>query len=194
MKVTAERIMEERAVIVSKENPFYALIATPVALFYDTEMHVKPLLVQNFTNPSKPIQRFKELYSVDDAITIINETPQEASIRIAEMVWENANEAILISNDFEGYKLGINIAPLASYKNIPIFVANNLEEIRNTLENLDVKKTYVCGNIDGYGNFIKFESIDEIKDFMIDFLKQKFGGVKYITMANPLDIKKPKVL
>jgi len=92
--MTAERVMEETAVIVSKENPFYALIATPVALFYDTEMHVKPLLVQEFDNPSKPIQRPKDLYDVSDAIFINNESPAEASIRIAEMVWGQVNEAI----------------------------------------------------------------------------------------------------
>ena len=192
--MTAERVMEETAVIVSKENPFYALIATPVALFYDTEMHVKPLLVQNFAEPSKSIQRFKELYDVSNAIFINNESPTEASIRIAEMVWENADEAILISNDFEGYKLGIAIAPLASYKNIPIFVADDLDEIRNALESLNVKKTYVCGNIEGYGTFTKFESVEEINNFMIDFLKQKFGEINYITMANPMDVQKPEVL
>ena len=189
-----ERLMEETAAIVSKENPFYALIATPVALYYDTNLHVKPLLVQDFNNPSKSIQRFKELYDVSDAILIDNETPTEASIRIAEMVWEHVDEAILIKNDFEGYKLGINIAPLASYKNIPIFVANSLDEIRDALENLGVEKTYVCGDIDGYGSFMKFDSVEEINNFMINFLKQKFGGVNYITMANPLDIQKPKVL
>ena len=189
-----ERLMEETAAIVSKENPFYALIATPVALYCDTNLHVKPLLVQDFNNPSKSIQRFKELYDVSDAILIDNETPTEASIRIAEMVWEHVDEAILIKNDFEGYKLGINIAPLASYKNIPIFVANSLDEIRDALENLGVEKTYVCGDIDGYGSFMKFDSVEEINNFMINFLKQKFGGVNYITMANPLDIQKPKVL
>jgi hypothetical protein len=49
--VASQRVMEETACIVSKENPFYALIATPVALFYDTHLHVKPLLVQDFSAP-----------------------------------------------------------------------------------------------------------------------------------------------
>ncbi|HEC82820.1 MAG TPA: hypothetical protein ENI53_02930, partial [Thermoplasmatales archaeon] len=46
-------------VIASKENPFYALIATPVALFYDNEMHVEPLLIKNISNPSSSIKRFE---------------------------------------------------------------------------------------------------------------------------------------
>ena len=68
--VTTQRVMEETAVIVSKENPFYSLIATPATLFYDTHMHVKPLLVQDFSSPSKPIKQFKELYGMGDAIFI----------------------------------------------------------------------------------------------------------------------------
>ncbi|RLF44194.1 MAG: hypothetical protein DRN29_08885, partial [Thermoplasmata archaeon] len=47
---------------------------------------------------------------------------------------------------------------------------------------------------EGYGSVVKFESIDEARDYMMNFVKQKFGGVGYIVMANPMDTVKPKVL
>jgi len=185
---------EATPVIASKENPFYALIATPVALYYDDGMHVKPLLVENISNPSDAVERFKQLYGLQNAIVIAGKSPAEASNEIALQIWNRVDEAVIISNDFDGYSLGIALASLASYKNIPVFVADNIDEIENTLKSLGVKKTYVCGNIEGYGNVVKFESIEEINDFMISFLKQKFGKVDYIVMTNPLDVQKPEVL
>ena len=182
------------AVIVSKENPFYALIATPVALYYDDDIHVKPLLVENISNPSDAITRFKELYGLQNAIVITNEEITEASINLATQIWESSDEAIIIKNDFDGYSIGINLVALASYKAIPVFVANNLNEILPTLKQLGVKTTYVCGDIKGYGNVVEFKSEEEAYEYLMDFVKQKFGGVNYIVMSNPLDIKEPKVL
>ncbi len=184
---------EALPVIVSDENPFYALIATPVALFYDKNIHVKPLLVENFSNPSTAIERFKKLYGIKDALVISNRDIVNVSIDVSK-IWQESEEAIIIKNDSEGYKLGVAIACLGSYKNIPIFVINKIEEIEERLKELGVKRTYVCGDIDGYGDFIKFENIKEINDFMIKFLKEKFGEIKYIAITNPIDIENAKVI
>ncbi len=181
-------------VIVSKENPFYAIIAAPVALYYDDSLHVQPLLVENVSNPSRAIQRFKEAYGLKNAITISNKDIVQASIELAMQIWERSDEAIIIKNDFEGYKLGVALATLACYKGIPIFVVNDVNEIEDALYSLNVKKTYVCGNVSGYGEVTRFETVEEINDYLIDFLKEKFGGVNYIVMTNPLDTKKPEVL
>ncbi|KAA0001525.1 MAG: hypothetical protein FE048_05310, partial [Thermoplasmata archaeon] len=183
-------------VIVSKENPFYALIATPVALYYDeyNQQHVQPLLVENISNPSDAIVRFKKLYGLQDAIVIDGKDIVQASIDIATQIWESSNEAIIVKNDFDGYSIAVNLVALASYKGIPVFVANNIDEITSTLNSLGVKTTYVCGDIEGYGSVVKFESIEDARDYMMNFVKQKFGGVGYIVMANPMDTVKPKVL
>jgi hypothetical protein len=158
------------SVIVSDENPFYVLIATPAALFYDENIHVKPLLVENFSNPSKAVERFKGLYGMDDAIIISDKDVVNASIDISK-IWKRSDEAIIIKNNFEGYKLGVAIACLGSYKNIPVFVANKIGEIEERLKEMGIKRTYVCGDIDGYEEAIKFESIEDVNDFMIKFLK-----------------------
>ncbi|MEM2935013.1 MAG: C25 family cysteine peptidase [Candidatus Thermoplasmatota archaeon] len=180
-------------VIVSDENPFYTLIAVPAAIFYDENVHVKPLLVENFSNPSKAVERFKKLYEMENALIISNRDVVNASIDISK-IWKRSDEAIIIKNNIEGYKLGVAIACLGSYKNIPVFVANKIEEIEERLKELGVKRTYVCGDIDGYGEVIKFESIEEINDFMIRFLKEKFGEIKYIVITNPVDIENAMVI
>ncbi|MBC7081298.1 MAG: hypothetical protein H5T44_03540 [Thermoplasmatales archaeon] len=184
---------EAFTVIVSDENPFYALIATPIAIFYDKNIHVKPLLVENFSNPSTAIERFKKLYGVENAVIISNKDVVDASIYISKM-WQKSEEAIIIKNDSEGYKLGVAITCLGSYKNIPIFVVNKIEEIKERLKELGVKRTYICGDIDGYGDFIKFESTEGINEFMIKFLKEKFGEIKYIAITNPIDVGNAKVI
>ncbi|MCD6448692.1 MAG: hypothetical protein J7L58_06620 [Thermoplasmata archaeon] len=189
---------EAMPVIASKENPFYALIATPVALYYDeyNNQHVKPLLVENFSNPSDAIIRFKEMYGLRDseAIIIENKDVVEASIEIAEQIWNRASEAIIVKNDLNGYSIAVNLLPLASYKGIPVFVANELQQIMTTLKQLGVRATYVCGDIEGYGNVIKFESGEEARDYVIDYVKERFGNVGYIVITNPEDIRKPEVL
>lgn len=182
-------------VVVSKENPFYALIATPVALYYGDEgMQVQPLLVEDVNNPSSAVQRFKESYGLCSPYLIAGKDIVNASIELATAIWDATSEAIIIKNDFEGYSLGVALSPLASYMGIPIFVANDLSEILPTLQMLGVQSTYVCGDIDGYGTVISFEDVAHIHEYMRDFVKQKFGTVDYIVMTNPLDITEPEVL
>ncbi|HHH77953.1 MAG TPA: hypothetical protein ENL18_01905, partial [Thermoplasmatales archaeon] len=105
--IGSERAVNETAVIVSKENPFYSLIATPVALYYDSGQHVAPLLMQNFTNPSKPVQRFRDMYGLSNPLYIVDENPESASIRLATEIWKSSDAALLIENSQEGYNLGI---------------------------------------------------------------------------------------
>jgi len=193
-KATIER-EDAMPVVVSKENPFYALIATPVTLYYEgTEQHVMPLLVENFSNPSSSIKRFEEMYGLKNAIIIKDEDIVNASISLATQIWHESSEAIIIKNDFDGYSIGINLAPLASYKDVPIFVADNVNQVMPTLKQLGVKTTYTCGNIDGYGKVVEFRNEETAYEYIMEFVKEKFGSVGYVVMSNPLDITKPEVM
>lgn len=197
-KTNTEAITEREdamPVVVSKENPFYALIATPVALYYEgTEQHVMPLLVENFSNPSSSIKRFEEMYGLKNAIIIKDEDIVNASISLATQIWHESSEAIIIKNDFDGYSIGINLAPLSTYKDIPIFVADDVNQILPALKQLGVKTTYTCGNIDGYGKVIGFRNEETAYEYIMEFVKEKFGNVGYVVMSNPLDITKPEVM
>ena len=192
--INSERTVNETAVVVSKESPFYPLIATPISVYYDNGQHVAPLLVQDFTNPSKPVQRFKEMYGLGNSIYVVGETPESASIRLATEDWGQRDAAMLIRQDNEGYNLGIVAVPLASYLNIPVFVTNDTDNVKGTLKELGVKSTFVCGDLAGYGETERFASVEEINDYILNVLNDGFGGCDYITMANPLDITAPKVL
>ena len=181
-------------VIVSKENPFYAIIATPVSLYYDNGIHVQPLLVENISNPSKAITRFKEMYGLKNAITIANKNIEEASIEIATEIWNRTDEAMIVENSYDGYKMAVAIASLASYEDMPIFITDDTNNIAGILQNLGVKKTYIVGNINGYGSYVRFTDIKQINDFMIDYVKNHFNNVDYITITNPSDVKKARVI
>lgn len=193
-KIESERKVGAQPIIVSKENPFYALIATPVALYYKgNEQHVEPLLVENFSNPSKPITRFKEFYPVS-YLEIKGGEVENISKEISNKIWKRSDAALLIEESMKGYELGVNAVPLASYLNIPVFVTDDTDKIKSELKRLGVKYTFVCGDIQGYGMTWRFKDIDEIIDFMVNFIKHKFGDIDYITITNPLDITKVEVL
>ncbi len=186
---------EAKPVIVSKENPFYALIATPVALYYNGGMHVQPLLVENISNPSAAIKRFEEYYDLSNAIVVENEDIEKASMELATKIWDKSSKAMVIENSYNGYKLGVAIANLASYENMPIFVTNDIDNIKNALKKLGVSELYIVGNLNSHSYKARvFRNIDEIKNFMIDYVKNKFGKVDYIVITNPKDIKRAKVL
>ena len=59
------------AIEVSDESPFYALIATPIAIHYDEDIqNVIPLYVKNFEEPSNAIIRAKDMIGIPVDLTI----------------------------------------------------------------------------------------------------------------------------
>jgi hypothetical protein len=186
------------AITVSDSNPFYSLIATPLAIRYDEEInqHLIPLYIKNISDPSRAIERVeKQIGIYSDFIISDIFSPKEISIDIADMFWESSDKVLLIHNSLEGYNLGVAAAPIASYENIPIIVTDIVDSnILNTLKNLNVTYSYVCGDLEGYGNTEKFESIDEIINKTIEIVEHKFGSTNYITVTNPSDIIRQKVI
>ncbi len=192
-KISVERATDVTPVVVSDENPFYALIATPVTLYYDDEgQHVESLLVQNFDNPSSAIVNFKGFHSVS-YIELMGGSPQNVSIELSDM-WEKSDAVLLIEENQHGYELGVVAAPLASYLNIPVFVTDSTDDVRGILEKLGVKYTFICGDLEGHARTWKFKSAEEINEFMMELLKDKFGAIDYVTMTNPLDVTSVEVL
>ena len=192
-KIHSERNEGAIPIVVSDSNPFYALIATPISLYYDEDgMHVEALLVENITNPSKPVLRFKQFYPTS-YIEVRDGSPENVSIEINK-IWKKSNAALLIEDSRRGYELGVVATPIASYLNIPIFVTNDTNNIRGILKKLGVKYTFICGDLKGYEITWKFRNDDEITDFLIELIKKKFDDVKYITITNPMDAFMPEVL
>ncbi|MEM1513568.1 MAG: C25 family cysteine peptidase [Candidatus Thermoplasmatota archaeon] len=191
-QLSSERIAYEIPIVVD-DNPFYALIATPASLYYNgSSLHVAPLLVENFNKPSKAVERFKKIYPASYR-EFYGITAENLSIELSKL-WKRSDAILLIEESEKGYELGVVAVPLACYLNIPVFVTNNTDRIKDELKRLGVEYTFVCGDLKGYKITWRFRDVEEINDFMIEFLKRRFGGVNYITITNPADTRRAEVL
>ncbi|MCD6484256.1 MAG: hypothetical protein J7L47_03995, partial [Candidatus Odinarchaeota archaeon] len=186
------------AISVSDCNPFYALIATPLAVHYDKNGNrtIVPLYIENMTEPSKAIVRTEQLIgrTVD---LVIDETqdPKVVSLDIAKRYWDKSDVAVVIKDDREGYEIGIAAVPIASYLSAPVIVTDKIDnKVSNVLNELGVKYLLLCGNISTGLTSYKFESSDDVLNMTISLVEEKFGDVNYITLTNPLDAWPPKVL
>jgi len=189
------------AITVSDDDPFYALIATPLAVHYDEkgQQQIIPLYVKNFDDPSRAVERAEDMIGISSDLIIGGsnaETAKDVSLEIAETYWKNSNAALLFGYNQEGYNLGVSATPLAAYLGIPIIVTDVIDEdVRETLDKLGVTYTIICGNISGYGKqTIRFTNSDMILNETIKIVQNKFGRVEYITLTNPLDTLKPEVI
>ena len=189
------------SITVSDGCPFYPLIATPLAVNYDEngEQTVIPLYVMNFTTPSTAITRLQAQLDGSKKGEMIedDESAKNASLRIAKDYWDSSEAALIIEYDEPGYNLGVLATPIASYLRIPVIVTQEIDsDVTSVLSDLGVKKTLVCGeNIEGYGDVLKFDSVDEIVNASIEIVENKLNQkVDYITLTNPVDAWPPEVL
>lgn len=192
------------AITVSDTDPFYPLIATPLAVHYDIEgkQEIIPMYVKNFKDTSDSIEKLQNNYLDNYKETNLDEVEHNSiknfSLTIAEKYWMKSDAALLIKNNFSGYSLGVNAIPIASYLSIPVIVCNEIDnEVVRVLTNLGVKKVIVCGDFEEYSysfSYLGFNTVDEIIENVVDLIKEKFGEIKYITLANPIDAYPPEVI
>ncbi|MCU0849689.1 MAG: C25 family cysteine peptidase [Candidatus Thermoplasmatota archaeon] len=181
-------------------NPFFPLIATPLAVNYDAsgQQMIIPLYVMNFTNPSTAVTRLQDqLHRTGYAETIQHdESAKNASLRIAMDYWDHCEAALLIENNEQGYELGVIATPIASYLRIPVIVTDSVDaDVTRVLNDLGVEKTIICGtNLKGFGSVLKFKSAEEIVEATIIVVEQKLKHeIDYITLTNPVDAWPPVV-
>ena len=197
--------LQYNSISVSDENPFYALIATPLAVHYDSQeqQEVIPLYVQNYENPSDSIMKLRTgdlyEYTVIDLLNKENVSAKEFSLNLAETYWKKSEGALIIEDSQDGYCLGINAVPMASYLSIPVIVTDKIDsEVTDLLSSLEVEKIVVCGdNLKDYEDnymYLKFENAEQIAEDVSELVKEKFGNLDYITITNPIDAWPPKVL
>ena len=189
-----------QAITVSNADPFYSLIATPLAINYDESgsQRVIPLYVKDLTDPSSAIQRAEESIGIYTDLILGNVfSPKEASLFVAQTFWQQSDAVLLIEQSYDGYELGMPATPLASYLSIPIIVTDSMDsQIQNVLENLGVETIYLCGTLEtGINDTISLTSIDQIIDVLKTIVYDRFHqNVNYLTITNPLDITEPQIL
>ena len=182
------------SIIASDNDPFNAVIATPIAVKYDEigNQETIPLFVIDFEEPSDTliktmvnINKNQNVLVIDDAETI-----KDKSLIIAKNFFPSSKGALIIKNNQEGYNLGVIAAPIASYLNIPIIVIDELDnETKEVLQTIGVEYSYVCGDVEGYNETYRFDNVEEIVIEEINIVKNKFGSVQYITITNPIDAR-----
>jgi hypothetical protein len=189
------------AISVSDADPFLPLIATPLAVHYDAEgnQEVIPLYVENLTNPSTAVTRAQD-EQIDIPVNLVLDNAQSAeawSLSVASTYWNRSDAVLIIKNNETGYSLGVAATPLASYLSIPVIVIDELDSnVEKVLQDLGVKYSLLCGDIDGYGDLYRFKNVDDIIDQTIYVMKEqlKFDDINYITLTNPRDAWPPEVL
>ncbi|MEM0466468.1 MAG: C25 family cysteine peptidase [Candidatus Thermoplasmatota archaeon] len=187
------------AISVSDENPFFPLIVTPLAVHYESQgqQNCIPLYVQNQQSPSDAVTTTITNIGIPITLFITNtKTAVQWSQEIAQTYWKSSTGALIIENSQEGYTLGVCATPLASYLSIPVLVVDSVDQTtRQTLVNLGVQKTLICGEkIEEFGTSYRFKTADDILNFTRTVLLEKFGSINYLTLTNPIDAWPPQVL
>jgi len=189
-----------QALQVTDSNPFYTLIATPLAIHYDSSgnQRVIPMYIMNETTPSKSVGKAQNQIGIYPEFIVSDLfTPKETSILFTTLFWETAESALIIKENQEGYNLGVIATPLASYLGIPVIVTDEIDDtIEQALVNLNAEHVYLCGDLatDAF-DVTMFSNVDDIVDTIISVHDALFNEpIDYITLTNPLDINMPQVL
>ena len=205
------------AVIVSENDPFYSLISTSVACWYDKETNTTgllPLLVQHEGNLTGAQTRFLETYisSTDSTILVIGDhlntsyptleilgSPPTVALTLATQIFTEASTVLILPYDTEdAYRLSLLVSPLASYLNLPMLIYDDNEVALETIcTQLHTTHAYVIGDISlNFTNVSQTHLVTEqaIIDIILSVIKQQFDSINYLSMTNPSDVIPPEVI
>ncbi len=196
-------------VIISDSDPYFGILGAVFACQYPKEENdsLLPLMVarnnqltekqivflKNYTN--QPVPLFLGTTSEHDffdTTSIVGSAP-DVSLQLARMMFKTADAALILPyNSNKEYQLSLTASPLASYLNMPLFlVDNNSNEIDTLLISLNVSTLYVVGKSDHTWPVEKqvfLQSIEDIHSILLDVIKQRFNGLRYLTLTNPSDV------
>jgi hypothetical protein len=205
------------AVVVAESDPYYSLIGTSVACWYDNTINITgllPLLVHHEGNLTDAQQRFLTSYlsSTNPTLLILGDHLQTSyqtieilgsaptvALTLATLVFTLAPMVMIIPYGTEdAYHLSLLAAPLASYLNIPILVFDhNDAELQVVCAQLHTTSAYFIGDISlNLTNVTVTSLLDEeaITNTILSVVKEQFGSINYLTMTNPSDIIPPAVI
>ncbi len=214
---SSSRNQIEDVIIIPDNNPFFGLIGSYIACWYNTNNNstgLLPLLVQHNqkltgnqeifldqyleTNDKKLLVIGEELECKYNTTELLGSIPTVA-INAAMHVFTQVSSVLIIPYDIKyAYELSLMASPLASYLDIPILVYdNNYIELQNVCNILNVTNAYVIGDIDlTFPNMsvIPLVTREDIQNKVISTIKDQFGAIDYITLTNPSDIISPYVI
>ncbi len=208
---------ESDMILVSDENPFYSLLASSVACWYNsTQQFLKPLLlVYNQTLSTRQLAFLSSFESENDVQSIgfipknyevsssILGSPSTISQYLAKTRFHQSSEALVLpyNQSLSSYTLSLMASPLASYLHIPLLlfdtVEQNYQEIIDTLDDLNIDKVYLTGipsaHFQDSYEIELLENTYDVQKILLRTIKKQFGSLNYITITNPNDIIPPQI-
>ncbi len=205
------------AVIVPENNPFFCLISTSVACWYDRIANTTgliPLLVQHKGKLVDAQTRFLETFfsSNNHSLLILGEhlntsyptteilgSPPTVALTLATQAFTTAPIVLIIPYETENaYLLSLLATPLASYLNMPILIYDNNDAALQTVcIQLQTTHAYLIGDIAlNLTNItvIPLTNEETITNTILTVIKEQFGVINYLTMTNPSDVIPPAVI
>lgn len=206
----------EDVVIIPDSNPFFGIIGTYIACWYDrisNSTGLIPLLIQNNgtfnTHHAKFLEQYlkiknktilvlgEHLQTSYNTTEILGNLPSVA-INVAKHVFMKAPNVIIVPFDTnDAYILSLIVSPLASYLNIPILIYDNNEVELQTVCNLfNTTHAYVIGDIQLALSNVTISILktkEAIQNTVLTIIKKQFTEINYITMTNPSDIIPPYI-
>jgi hypothetical protein len=204
----------EDMVIIPDNNPFFGIIGSYIACWYDKCINFSgliPLLVQNHEILTSHHEQFLNQYLKSHEKTVLilgnhvsatyNTTeflgsPPEVALSVAKHVFSTAPTVMIIPyNVSDAYTLSLIASPLASYLNIPILIYNKNDfELQSVCTYLNTTHAYIVGNIQVTLQditLIRLQTIEKIQHVILSTISELFKEIKYITLTNPSDTIAP---
>jgi len=205
------------AVIIPDHNPFFGILGTIAACWYDKAANTSgllPLLIQHNDTLSDAQHRFLRVYMTPSnrTLLVLGEhlntsyqtqevlgAPPTVSLTLATHLFTAASTVLILPYDtMDAYKLGLLAAPLASYLDIPILLYDhNDAQLQMVCTQLHVTRAYIVGGITPIltnVTFIPLADETAITDTMLTTIGDEFGQITYMTMTNPGDVVPPTVI
>jgi len=205
------------AVVIPESNPFFGVLGSSAACWYDKESNISgllPLLVQRDGSLTDAQQRFLTSYftSPDPSVLVLGEhlninyttqeiigSPPQVSLMLASHLFTSASTILILPYETnDAYRLGLLAAPLASYLDIPVlFYDDNGAAIQTLCTQLQTTHAYLVGDVSLHLTNITMISLvtaENITDIILAVIKNQFGAINYLTMTNPADIISPSVI
>ncbi len=205
------------AVAVPEKDPFFSLIATSIACWYDIAMNTTgllPLLLQHDGNLTDAQGRFLETYftSTNRTLLVLGDhlktsyptteilgSSPEVSLVLATQVFTTAPTVLIIPyGTVDAYQLSLIATPLASYLNLPILIYDDNDVALQTVcTTLQTTHAYLVGDIPLNLSNITITNLpneEAITDIILTVIKEQFGSINYLTMTNPADVIPPAVI
>ena len=189
---------------VPSDNPMTAVVAAPLACWYDISdgsTPIYPLLVRG----SDGEKRFREYTGRGSSLDVSFRRSEafRTSRQLALDSFSSSAGMMLVTGEDEGYSLALMAAPVASYLNIPIIVADHYtgsNDIREIYDSLGGRYTIAVGPdaaslaVDAGVDRIVLKDDVGVIDAAAEVVANRFGTLNYMTMTNPMDTEGMDVL